>query len=44
MTPYLERFIRYRLKLTNFNDYITLDVAIAVLQVVKDYTTLCQVI
>lgn len=43
-TPYLERFIRYRLKLTNFNDYITLDVAIAVLQVVKDYTTLCQVI
>ncbi|CAF3012084.1 unnamed protein product [Rotaria sp. Silwood2] len=44
ITPYLERFIRYRLKLTNFNDYITLDVAIAVLQVVKDYTTLCQVL
>jgi len=44
MTPYLERFIRYRLKLTNFNDYITLDVAIAVLQVAKDYTTLCQVL
>ncbi|CAF3180803.1 unnamed protein product [Rotaria socialis] len=44
VTPYLERFIRYRLKLTNFNDYITLDVAIAVLQVVKDYTTLCQVL
>jgi nuclear pore complex protein Nup155 len=44
MTPYLERFIRYRLKLTNFNDYITLDVAIAILQVVKDYTTLCQVL
>ncbi|CAF3956676.1 unnamed protein product [Adineta steineri] len=44
MTPYLERFIRYRLKLTNFNDFITLDVAIAVLQVVKDYTTLCQVL
>lgn len=44
MTPYLERFIRYRLKLTNFNDYVTLDVAIAVLQVVKDYNTLCQVI
>ncbi|CAF1658276.1 unnamed protein product, partial [Adineta ricciae] len=44
VTPYLERFIRFRLKLTNFNDYITLDVAIAVLQVVKDYTTLCQVL
>ena len=43
MTPYLERFIRYRLKLTNFSDYITLDVAIAVLQVAKDYTTLCKV-
>lgn len=43
VTPYLERFIRYRLKLTNFNDYITLDVAIAVLQVVKDYSTLCRV-
>ena len=43
MTPYLERFIRYRLKLTHFNDYITLDVAIAVFQVVKDYNTLCQV-
>ena len=44
ITPYLERFIRYRLKLTNFNDYMTLDVAIAVMQVVKDYSTLCQVL
>ena len=43
LSPYLERFIRYRLKLTSFNDYLTLDVAIAVFQVVKDYSTLCQV-
>ena len=43
ISPYLERFVRYRLKVTNLNDYFTLDVAIAVLQVVKDYTTLCQV-
>jgi len=44
LSPYLERFIRYRLKLTNFNEYLTLDVAIAVCQVVKDYSTLCQVL
>lgn len=44
ISPYLERFIRHRLKVTNFNDFFTLDVAIAVLQVAKDYTTLCQVL
>ncbi|CAF0802805.1 unnamed protein product [Didymodactylos carnosus] len=43
-TPYIERFIRYRLKLTNYSDYLTLDVAIIILQTVKDHTTLCQVL